>query len=600
MGQTLIEKILASHSAGPVRPGQIVDVEIDVRAARDFGGANVVKNLKAAGLGVADPAKTVFTFDCNPGGSDQGYAANQQFCRTFARETGVALRDIDQGIGTHVAIDDGLVGPGSTFVSTDSHANIMGAVGAFGQGMGDQDIAAAWAHGKVWFKVPPTKKLILKGRPGPHATAKDITLKLAAELGAAGLLGCAAEVYGDCVPDLGVADRVTIASMATEMGGIIMLFEPNAAVLDFCALASGRRWETVAADPDAEYLETVEIDIDGLEPMVALPGHPDHAVAVREVAGKPVDSVFIGSCTNGRLDDLRAAAAVLRGKTIAPGVVLKVVPSTRRIWEQALAEGLVKDLMDAGALIGNAGCGGCAAGQIGQNGPGEVTVSSGNRNFAGKQGKGEVYLASPQTCAASALAGVIATAAAIPAPAPRRQAAAPTAAAGTGTAARTTAGGRPTTLTGRVWLVAEDNIDTDMIFHNRHLAITDLAEMGPHTFGNLPGWEDFPRRVQPGDIVTVGGNFGCGSSRQQAVDCFKALGVSLLIARSYGAIYERNAINAGMPVMVADLLACGLENGQRVTVDLTSGLITWDGGQLQGEPFSAVQLEIYQRGGLLA
>lgn len=599
MGLTLIEKIIADHAGGPVKPGQIADVEIDVRAARDFGGANVVKNLEAAGLSVADPSKTVFTFDCNPGGSDQGYAANQQLCRTYARETGVALRDIDKGIGTHIAIEDGLVGPGSTFVSTDSHANIMGAVGAFGQGMGDQDIAAAWAHGKVWFKVPPTKKIILKGQPGPHATAKDITLKMAAELGAAGLLGCAAEVYGDCVDQLGVADRVTIASMATEMGGIIILFTPNQAVLDYCQQAGGRAWTPIAADQDAEYVETIEIDLDGLEPMVARPGHPDDAVSVADVAGQRVDSVFIGSCTNGRLEDLRAAAAVLKGKTIAPGVVLKVVPSTRKVWEAALAEGIVGDLMEAGALVGNAGCAGCAAGQIGQNGPGEVTVSSGNRNFAGKQGKGEVYLASPATCAATALAGVIAPAHAIPEPVKPHEPTRDADAAAATKASDSAASAKPTTVTGRVWLVDVDNIDTDMIFHNRHLAITDIDEMGPHTFGNLPGWEDFPQKAQAGDIVVTGGNFGCGSSRQQAVDCYKALGVSLLVARSYGAIYERNAINAGMPVMIADLLDAGLENGQQITVDMNTGKIVWDGGEVQGEPFSQVQLEIYQRGGLL-
>lgn len=601
MGQTLIEKIISRHSQQPAIPGRIADVEIDVRAARDFGGANVVKNLQKAGLGVADAGRTVFTFDCNPGGSDQGYAANQQLCRTFARETGVALRDIDQGIGTHVAIDDGLVGPGATFVSTDSHANIMGAVGAFGQGMGDQDIAAAWAHGKVWFKVPPTKKIILKGRPGPHATAKDITLKMAAELGAAGLLGCAAEVYGECVDDLDVADRVTIASMATEMGGIIMLFTPNRAVLDFCAAAAGRPWEPIAADEDAQYVETIEIDVDGLEPMIARPGHPDDAIPVSEASGRRVDSVFIGSCTNGRLEDLRAAARVLRGKHIAPGVVLKVVPSTRKVWEAALEEGLVAELMAAGALIGNAGCGGCAAGQIGQNGPGEVTVSSGNRNFAGKQGKGEVFLASPETCAATALAGVIAPAHAIPAPVAPYAPRAPRTTGPTAAARIEGAGGdKPTVVTGRVWRIDVDNIDTDMIFHNRHLAITELAEMGPHTFGNLPGWEDFPQKVQPGDIVVTGGNFGCGSSRQQAVDCFTALGVSLIVARSYGAIYERNAINAGMPVMIADLLDADLRDGQEVTVDLRSGSFAWEGGNWSGEPFSEVQLEIYQRGGLLA
>jgi 3-isopropylmalate/(R)-2-methylmalate dehydratase large subunit len=598
MGQTLIEKILSNHSETQARAGEIVDVAIDVRAARDFGGANVVKNLETAGLAVDDPAKTIFTFDCNPGGSDQGYAANQQLCRTFARDTGVALRDIDKGIGTHVAIEEGLVGPGTTFVSTDSHANIMGAVGAFGQGMGDQDIAAAWAHGKVWFKVPPTKKVVLRGRPGPAATAKDITLKMAAELGAAGLLGCAAEVYGDFVDELGVADRVTIASMATEMGGITILFTPNQDVLDFCEKASGRKWDPIAADADAEYVETIEIDIDGLEPMIAQPGHPDDAVPVANVAGKRVDSIFIGSCTNGRLEDLRAAARVLKGKTIAPGVVLKVVPSTRQVWEAALAEGIVGDLMAAGALIGNAGCGGCAAGQIGQNGPGEVTVSSGNRNFAGKQGKGEVFLASPETCAATALAGVIARVDNIPeavAPHQPNRAAGKTAAA----AGAAAAAGKPTVLKGKVWLVDEENIDTDMIFHNRHLAITELSEMGQHAFGNLPGWENFPTKVQPGDFVITGGNFGCGSSRQQAVDCFTALGVSALIADSYGAIYERNAINAGMPVLVGQLRQAGLENGTEITVDLETGEVKWEGGSAQVQPFSKVQMEIYQRGGLL-
>jgi 3-isopropylmalate/(R)-2-methylmalate dehydratase large subunit len=314
-----------------------------------------------------------------------------------------------------------------------------------------------------------------------------------------------------------------------------------------------------------------------------------------------VDSVFIGSCTNGRLEDLRAAAEILRGRKVAPGVVLKVVPSTRWVWEQALAEGLVQDLMDAGALIGNAGCAGCAAGQIGQNGPGEVTVSTGNRNYAGKQGKGEVYLASPATAAACALSGVITREDRISAPRPtaaRAGAQVPVRAA-TGAAAAVDHR-RPTVLKGRVWLVNEANIDTDMIFHNRHLAVTDPDQMGQYAFGNLPGWEDFPQKAAPGDFVVTGPNFGCGSSRQQAVDCFSTLGVSALIAPSYGAIYERNAINAGLPVLVADLRDQGLASGQTIEVDLNTGLITWEGGSLQAEPFSPVQMDIYQRGGLLA
>jgi len=599
VGLTLIEKIIASHcDQDIVRPGETVDMRVDIRAARDFGGANVVKNLQKAGLGIDDAARTLFTFDCNPGGSDQGYAANQQTCRIFARETGVGLRDITQGIGTHIAIDDGLVGPGSTFVSTDSHANIMGAVGAFGQGMGDQDIAYAWSSGKVWFKVPKSCRVVLKGHPAPEATAKDIVLKMLQVLGAGGLLGYAAEITGDIVDELGVHDRVTIASMSTEMGGIISLFAPNQAVLDFCRAAGGQDFRPIAADPDASYDADFEVDIDGLRPMIARPGHPEDTVPVADVAGRKVDSVFIGSCTNGRLADLRAAARILEGRTVAPGVVLKVVPSTRAVWEACLDEGLVDVFMKAGALVGNAGCGGCAAGQIGQNGPGEVTVSTGNRNFAGKQGKGEVYLASPETAAATAVAGVICTADAVP----EQQVAFEI---GTGAAATAPSGDvaataeKPTVLRGRAWVVDVENIDTDMIFHNRYLAITDLAEMGQYTFDNLEGWTDFADKAAAGDIVVTAGNFGCGSSRQQAVDCFKALGVQALVARSFGAIYERNAINAGQPLIVADLIAAGLKSGDEITVDLESGEIAWDGGSLQGQPFSQVQMSIYKRGGLL-
>ncbi len=597
MAQTLVEKILSAHSDRQVKPGEIVDVRIDTRAARDFGGANVVKHLRRAGLPLADPARTLFTFDCNPGGSDQGYAANQQLCRVFARETGSVLRDIEQGIGTHGAIEEGWAWPGSTFVSTDSHANILGAIGAFGQGMGDQDIAWAFAAGKVWFKVPPSVKIVLEGRSGPQATAKDIVLAMARKLGANGLLGFAAEVTGPAAEELDLAGRITVASMATEMGAIIALFAPDALVLAQLRELTGTAHEPLTADPDAAYQQVIEIDLDRLGPMISRPGHPEDAVPVREVAGRKVDSVFIGSCTNGRLEDLRAAAAVLRGRKVAPGVVLKVVPATRRVWEAALAEGLIGELMAAGALVGNPGCAGCAAGQIGQNGPGEVTVSTGNRNFAGKQGKGEVFLASPETAAASAVAGVIAAADAMPTEPVRF--ATPSA---TKTAARTAAApaaAKPTVLRGRVWVVDHDNVDTDMIFHNRHLAITDVAQMGQHAFGNLTGWQDFASKAKAGDIVITSANFGCGSSRQQAVDCFSSLGVQALVAKSFGAIYERNAINAGLPIVVADLIAVGVKDGDEVTIDLASGRITWAGGELAGEPFSSVQMEIYQRGGLL-
>jgi homoaconitate hydratase family protein/3-isopropylmalate dehydratase small subunit len=604
VGRTIIEKIISEHAGRDVRPGEIVDITIDARAARDFGGANVVKNLQENSLNIADASKTLFTFDCNPGGSDQNYATNQQICRDFARKTDIDVYDIDAGIGTHIAMENGHVVPGSTFVSTDSHANIMGAIGAFGQGMGDVDIAQAFAFGKVWFKVPETVRIELKGQPAEDATAKDITLAILKKTGANGLLGFAAEVYGEIVDGLSLAARVTIASMATEMGGIVALFPPNQEVLDYCSAASGQPVSGVFADADAVYHSTIEVDLEGLRPQTSRPGHPEDVVDVESVKGTKIGSAFIGSCTNGRFEDLKAAAEILRGKKVAPGVVLKIVPATDAVWRECLDAGLMEVFKEARALVSNAGCAGCAAGQVGQNGPGEVTISTGNRNFAGKQGKGEVFLASPTVVAASAVAGVITLPGEIPEePVLFRGSPdgdlVPEAAGSEAEAGGADVGAKPERFKGRVWVVRQDNIDTDMIFHNRYLTITDIAEMGQYTFDNLEGWKDFATRAKPGDIVVTGKNFGAGSSRQQAVDCFESLGVSLVIAESFGAIYERNAINKGFPIVAADLISEALEDGQEIEVDLGSQTITLPTGKTVPGQFSQVQMDIYRRGGLL-
>ena len=233
MGKTIIQKIFEAHSKSTANIDEIIDITIDVRVARDFGGANVVKHLEENNLSIHDPKKTFFTFDCNPGGCDQKYAENQQICRVFARKYGIKIYDINSGIGTHLAFEEGLVYPGYTFVSTDSHANILGALGAFGQGMGDIDIAHAFAYGKIWFKVPPSIKIILKGKPSKTATPKDVVLKMNKELGANGLLGYSAELYGEYIDSLSLDGRVTIASMATEMGGIIILFPTNEKVMEY-------------------------------------------------------------------------------------------------------------------------------------------------------------------------------------------------------------------------------------------------------------------------------------------------------------------------------------------------------------------------------
>lgn len=603
MAMTLLEKILAAHSKySSVKPGEIVDVEIDSRAARDFGGANVIKNIKDFGLTINDPEKTFFTFDCNPTGSDQKYAVNQHICRLFAREQGIKVFDIDAGIGTHILIEKGYVYPGSTALSTDSHANILGAVGAFGQGMGDMDIAAAWHNGKVWFKIPPSVRINFSGKMPADVSAKDIVLNLLKIFGANSLLGYSIEIYGASVDDLELDDRITISSMATEMGAIIIIFPPSKAIIDYCTDRSFKKFKPVFADKDAHYEKSFDINVSEFRPMVSRPGEPHDTVNVSEVNGKKIDSAFIGSCTNGRMKDMFKVASVLKSRKVAPGVILKIVPATDEIWKQCLDEGLIDIFKNAGALVSNAGCAGCASGQVGQNGSGEVTISTGNRNFPGKQGKGSVYLASPEVVAASAIAGYITTPDNIPSePALFRSPDRPAEIKKSASIQKSSVI-KDSVIEGRIWVIQKDNIDTDMIFHNRYLAITDIKEMGQYTFDNLKGFEDFSKRAKPGDIIIAGKNFGCGSSRQQAVDCFSSLGIKAIIAESFGAIYERNAINAAFPIITfKDIGQTDMKDGDRVRVNLKTGEIEnlMNKQLYKSDPFSDVQFEIYQRGGLL-
>jgi 3-isopropylmalate/(R)-2-methylmalate dehydratase large subunit len=603
MAMTLLEKLLASHSKLEVlHPGEIVDIEIDSRVARDFGGANVVRNLRDFGLTVKDPEKTFFTFDCNPTGSDQKYAVNQHYCRLFARENGIRVYDIDAGIGTHVLMDEGYAFPGSTIVSTDSHANILGAIGAFGQGMGDMDIAAAWHNGKVWFKVPASVKINLEGKISDFVSSKDIVLNLLKIFGANSLLGYSIEISGPAADNLDLDDRITISSMATEMGAIIILFSPTRDIIEYCSKRAKTKFDPMFADSDAHYEKIFSVDVTDFKPMISRPGEPHDTINVSEVSGTKIDSAFIGSCTNGRLKDMRKAAEVLTNRKVAPGVVLKIVPATDEIWKACLKEGLLDIFKKAGALVSNAGCAGCAAGQVGQNGMGEVTISTGNRNFPGKQGKGSVYLASPEVVAASAVAGCIVNVDNIPDQPYRFPVLERSSAEKIHSKPDKDRPAKDSVIKGRIWIIDKDNIDTDMIYHNRYLTINDIKEMGQYTFDNLSGFEDFSKKAKQGDIIVTGKNFGCGSSRQQAVDCFAALGIQAIIAESFGAIYERNAINAAFPILIWKTLALAdLKNGDLITVDFKTGRLENLRNNIvyNVEPFSDVQYEVFQKDGLL-
>ncbi|TET23577.1 MAG: homoaconitate hydratase family protein [Candidatus Cloacimonadota bacterium] len=409
-GKTIIEKIFENHSKDKVQPGNFIWLDIDYRAARDFGGANVVQHLESncRDHRIKDREKTFFTFDTCAPAKTIAYANNQHKCRLFARQEEIKVFDVDAGIGSHVAIEEGLIFPGTTAVSTDSHMNIVGAIGAFGQGMGDVDIAFVFKSGKTWFEVPQTIRINLEGKISYPTTIKDVTLKIVGTIGSKGALGKSMEYYGDIVDKLKLCERLTLSSMATEMAAIISFIPPSESFIRKLRSYTECDFEAVYADKNAKYAQEITIDIDGLKPQIALPPSPDNVKPVSAVLGKKIDSVFIGSCTNGRYCDMKIVANFLDGKTVAQGVMLRIVPATKKVYQKLLDHGDLEKLFNDGAIISNPGCGGCAQGQIGMTGEGEVQLSTSNRNFPGKQGAGDTYLVSPLIAAASAVKGEIA------------------------------------------------------------------------------------------------------------------------------------------------------------------------------------------------
>ncbi len=410
-GQTVIEKIFQQHSQERIETGTNIWIDLDIVTARDFGGPNVVKNFRKyyPQQRVFDSKRVFFTFDLTVPPKTIQYANNQQICREFAREQDVQIFDVDKGIGTHNLIEYGYALPGTIVVGTDSHMNILGAVNCFGQGMGDIDITFGYRYGRTWFEVPETVKVVITGSPKSEFSAKDLTLKILGVLKTDRILGKVVEFEGEVIENLDLAGRITTLSMITEMGGIIGFIPFNRNTPKEIRTISGLTEipAEIVSDPDARYAETISIDVSDLEPMVSEPPYPHNVKEVCEVGAVKVDFGFVGSCTNGRIEDIEKVWNILKGKHIAENVRLAIVPATQRVYGQAMERGMLKDLFKAGAIISNPGCGGCAQGHIGMTGKNEVMVSSGNRNFQGKQGDGLNYLASPEIVAFSVLKGYI-------------------------------------------------------------------------------------------------------------------------------------------------------------------------------------------------
>ncbi|MCD8040658.1 MAG: 3-isopropylmalate dehydratase large subunit [Clostridia bacterium] len=411
MGMTMSQKILAYHAGlNSVKAGQLIEAKLDLVMANDITGPVAIKEFKKAGGGkITDKSDVALIMDHFAPNKDIKSAQQCKLCREFAAEQNMEyFYDVgEMGIEHALVPEKGLVGAGDLVIGADSHTCTYGALGAFSTGVGSTDMAAGMLSGKAWFKVPSAIKFVLTGKPAKNVSGKDLILHIIGMIGVDGALYKSMEFYGDGIKHLSMDDRFTVCNMAIEAGAKNGIFPVDGAALEYMNGRFKRSPKIFMADDDAEYDEEYVIDLAKLKPTVAFPHLPENTKTPEEWGDIKIDQVVIGSCTNGRISDLRAAAEVLKGKKVAKGVRTIIIPATNDIYMQAVKEGLVEIFINAGAIVSTPTCGPCLGGHMGILAEGERCVSTTNRNFVGRMGHvtSEVYLASPHVAAASAIKG---------------------------------------------------------------------------------------------------------------------------------------------------------------------------------------------------
>ncbi|WP_329736199.1 MULTISPECIES: 3-isopropylmalate dehydratase large subunit [Catenibacterium] len=416
MGMTMTQKILADHAGvKEVHAGELIEANVDIVMANDITGPMALPIFKKMADKVFDKDKVVLVPDHFTPNKDIKSAENSKAIREFSREQGLT-HHMEQGkCGVEHAIlpESGIVVAGDAVIGADSHTCTYGAIGAFSTGVGTTDIATGMAIGQLWFKVPSAIKFNLHGKLPKYVSGKDVILHIIGRIGVDGALYKSMEFTGEGVKELSMADRFTICNMAIEAGAKNGIFPVDEAAIEYLDKHAKREYKIYEADKDAEYEEVVDVDLSAIRPTVAFPHLPGNAKTVDEIEAMDkiyIDQVVIGSCTNGRMEDLRKAAAILKGKKVADNVRVMVVPATQKIYLQCILEGILETFVEAGCAVNTPSCGPCMGGHMGVLAKGEKCVSTTNRNFVGRMGDVEslIYLASPETAAASAIAGYIA------------------------------------------------------------------------------------------------------------------------------------------------------------------------------------------------
>ncbi len=411
---TLAEKILAAHSGEKkVTSGELINVRVDLVLANDITAPIAIKEFQRIGVKkVFDPQKIVMVPDHFIPNKDILSAEQAKLMREFALEQGLIYFEVGQMGIEHVLLpEQGLVLPGEVVIGADSHTCTYGALGAFATGMGSTDIAAAMACGEIWMKVPPTIKFVYHGKLGRWVGGKDLILYTIGNIGVDGALYAAMQFEGEAITALSMDGRFTMANMAIEAGAKAGIFKVDSQTLEYVRPRARRSYKVYDPDEDAEYVQIIEYDVSQLEPQVAFPHLPANSKSISQVGRIDIDQVVIGSCTNGRLEDIRTAAQILKGKLVHPRVRCIIIPGSQQVYLQALREGLIEAFIRAGAAVSTPTCGPCLGGYMGVLAAGERCVSTTNRNFKGRMGstQSEVYLANPAVAAASAILGRIAS-----------------------------------------------------------------------------------------------------------------------------------------------------------------------------------------------
>ena len=585
MPQTFVEKILGAPE------GSIVFKRPDIVLSHD-NSASIRKTFeKMKGERVADPDQLLIVLDHNAPPTNAKLANDYQLIRDFVATDGIQ-NFYDAGRGICHQIMSYHARPGMLIVGSDSHTCTAGAFNSMAAGIDRTETAGLWKRGETWFRVPESMKITLHGNLREGVFAKDLSLWIIGLIGSAGANYRSIEYHGEGVKSLAMDERMTLANLASEMGAKNAVFPADDVLMDFF---KGDAPAGLWADPGARYTEEISIDLGEVVPLVAAPHHVDHVKTVQEVKGTTVHQGLIGTCTNGRIEDLRIAAEILRGKQTAAGFQLLVIPASREIYLQAVEEGLISTLIQAGANVLSASCGPCLGTGQGIPADGFTVISTANRNFKGRMGnrEAEIYLASPATVAMSAIQGMISPIKSYLEPGPV-----------------TTQGDEAgiTEITegenrriNAVWNYTDaDNLNTDLMFAGNltyNVLSSDATAIMPHLFAGFD--PAFSAGVKKGDIILAGDNFGCGSSREHPAVGLAHAGVQAVIVKSVNRIFFRSSVNQGLVLIVNPAVVEDYRPGDEIIVDLESGVISLNDKTYEFAPLPEKLLDIIRKKGLV-